>query len=147
MVSETIVREWLQKADEDYQHVLNHIEHENEFFAPFCFHCQQAAEKYLKAFLVAKNKRIPKIHQLKALLDLCMEIDPLFEKIRYDAKLLEPYYIDTRYPVSWPTGFSKEDAKEALASAKNVRNFVLAKLNRSHERRKSRPTCPIDKCF
>ena len=34
------------------------------------FHCQQAAEKYLKAFLVSRRIEFPKTHSIGRLLDL-----------------------------------------------------------------------------
>jgi HEPN domain-containing protein len=37
----------------------------------FCFHCQQAAEKMLKGFIVMQNVRPQKTHDLLELLNLC----------------------------------------------------------------------------
>jgi HEPN domain-containing protein len=41
-----------------------------------CFHCQQPAEKVLKAFLVWKAARFEKVHSLTYLLDFCEGQDP-----------------------------------------------------------------------
>lgn len=48
-----------------------------------CYHMQQAAEKYLKAFLIANNRDIKKfkIHDIDRLLAECALIDPDFEKL------------------------------------------------------------------
>jgi len=35
-----------------------------------------------------------------------------------------PFYIDTRYPVHWPTHYDKEDAVNARDSAEKVRKWI-----------------------
>lgn len=129
MVDASIIREWLEKAEEDYGFVSHVISDEETFFAPLCFHCQQAAEKHLKAFLIAKGRPLRKIHSLKALLRECSEIDGDFGQLSTDSKELDPYYIDTRYPVSWPTGFSRQDAQKAFEAAGRIRELVKTKLS------------------
>ena len=50
-----------------------------------CYHAQQAAEKYLKAFLIANDADIKlekfHIHDIDRLLVKCALIDPEFEKL------------------------------------------------------------------
>jgi HEPN domain-containing protein len=53
MVDSAIVREWLDKADGDFSFAQINLEEGKLFFAQICFHFQQAAEKYLKAYIVA----------------------------------------------------------------------------------------------
>jgi HEPN domain-containing protein len=45
MVDKEIVREWLSKANEDFEFALINLEEGKTFFAQICFHFQQAAEK------------------------------------------------------------------------------------------------------
>jgi len=49
MVDIEIVREWLAKADEDFEFARANFEEGEPFFAQICFHFQQAVEKYLKS--------------------------------------------------------------------------------------------------
>lgn len=51
------VREWLKKAEEDFAGAL-HLSRRRKKPLPdlVCFHCQQAAEKFLKAFLKTIKK-------------------------------------------------------------------------------------------
>jgi HEPN domain-containing protein len=58
-MSETYQREWVQKAEEDYQAALA-LSRLRKRPTPnaVSFHCQQCAEKYLKAFLVSKDGRV-----------------------------------------------------------------------------------------
>lgn len=51
MVDASLVTEWLTKAAEDLEFGRINLEERKNFFAQICFHFQQAAEKYLKAFI------------------------------------------------------------------------------------------------
>ena len=50
MVDREIINEWIAKADEDFEFAKINLEEEKSFYAPICFHFQQAAEKYFKAY-------------------------------------------------------------------------------------------------
>ena len=94
------------------------------FYAQVCFHFQQAAEKYLKAFIVFHNLKFSKIHDLTQLLLICSEKDPTISSFYEDCNFLTDYYIDTRYPVHWPSMVSKEEALDAQESSKRIKEFV-----------------------
>ena len=87
------------------------------------YHCQQAAEKAIKAWLVWKDIPFPKTHDLEALLKLGMPLDPGFETLMPHAHVLTPYVAEFRYPgdVSEPT---HEDALEGLRLAAEVLDFM-----------------------
>lgn len=63
----------------------------------YCFHAQQAAEKALKAILVAKGIKPPKTHNIRSLLDLMPPslIPP--EEVQ-EAAILTDYAVLSRYP-------------------------------------------------
>jgi HEPN domain-containing protein len=90
-----------------------------------CFHCQQCAEKYVKAFLTEHDIDFPRNHDLVRLLMLCLTVDESFETIRDNLRRLENYGVIIRYP-----GFTVplELAHEALEDASRVREFVKKKL-------------------
>jgi HEPN domain-containing protein len=98
------------------------------FFAQICFHLQQSAEKYLKAYIVAYELEFRKIHELPLLLKICMSSEPAFALLREDCEYLTTYYVETRYPVHWPTRFSREDTGRAIQAASRIRDFVITKL-------------------
>ncbi len=74
-----------------------------------CFHCQQAVEKHLKAFLVSRDIEVAKTHNISYLLVKCREISPQFPEfqirdlslfgvaIRYPDDLYVPTVEETRY--------------------------------------------------
>jgi HEPN domain-containing protein len=129
MVDREIIREWLTKASEDFEFAHINLEEGKNFFPQICFHFQQAAEKFLKAYIVAQELEFRKIHDLLMLLKICLEKDSSFEALRPDCEFLSPYYIDTRYPVHWPTHFTQEEARKAFQSAQRIKSSVEAKLH------------------
>ena len=94
-----------------------------------CFHCQQAAEKLLKAFLVACGREYPTTHNLFAILEKVLEFDPTAESLRQALAMLNPYSVEVRYPGdAWmPT---PDDATQARQAAQEVYDFVQSKLER-----------------
>jgi hypothetical protein len=59
MVDPVIVKEWIAKAEEDYRFAEVNLREERDFFPQICFHFQQAAEKFLKAFIKTARKPQP----------------------------------------------------------------------------------------
>jgi HEPN domain-containing protein len=114
MVDTKIVEEWISKADEDFEFAFLNLNEGKTFFAQICFHFQQASEKYLKAYIIGQELEFRKIHDLPVLLKICFSKDPSLEQLREDCEYLAPFYVDTRYPVHWPTNFSFQEAQKAL---------------------------------
>jgi HEPN domain-containing protein len=123
MAEPQLVDEWIKKAEEDYQFAASVLE-DSTFYAQICFHFHQAAEKYLKAFIVARDLEFQKIHDLMVLLKTCSMVEPSFNVIQDDCKFLNRFYIDTRYPVHWPTNYSKEEALKAKRACERVRTGI-----------------------
>jgi HEPN domain-containing protein len=124
MVDKRLIREWIEKADEDFGFACSVIE-DSSYYAQICFHFQQAAEKYLKAFIVAYELEFRKSHELLELLGICRAQDQTFASIEDECNYLNRFYIDTRYPVHWPANYDKEDALKAQKAAKNIADTVL----------------------
>ncbi len=62
------------------------------------FLCQQAVEKYMKAYLVKRGSEPEKTHDLIYLLKKCSEHNPDFMDIFTIANNLNKYAVQTRYP-------------------------------------------------
>lgn len=118
--------EWVEKAENDF-YSADVLLHAGEFPIPdsACFHCQQSAEKYLKAFLQERMVRFERTHNLIALLDLCLQHDQEFENLRADLEKLENYSVAVRYP---GVRVSAEIAHGAFVLATRIRDFVRIKL-------------------
>jgi HEPN domain-containing protein len=122
-----IAREWLEKAEEDYGFACASIE-STDYFAQVCFHFQQAAEKYLKAFIVAGSLEFRPIHNLLELLQIAGQNERRIEELQEACRFLNPFYIDTRYPVHWPAHYDKDAANKAKEQASKIRDWVKKSL-------------------
>ena len=129
MVNRKIVREWFQKADEDYGFASSVIE-DSPYYAQICFHYQQAAEKYLKAFIVFHELEFKKIHDLVVLLNSCCSKEPSLSELEKDCNFLNGFYNDTRYPVHWFTNYTKDEALKAQQAALNIANIIKKQLKK-----------------
>jgi HEPN domain-containing protein len=87
-----------------------------------CFHCQQCAEKYLKALLVFNGVHFPKTHDLRTLLELSQK-SSRFEMKWSQIVSLNRYTIEGRYPGDWEP-ISKEEVIVAIETAVSVREAV-----------------------
>jgi len=83
-----------------------------------CYHCQQAAEKCLKGFLVSRGVEFERTHDLLRIIDECIKIEESFSAIvRYCMKL-NPYSVITRYPSELE--LIDSDAESALVQARTI---------------------------
>lgn len=73
------------------------------------FFIQQSIEKYLKAFLIEKNWKLKKIHELDTLLDYAVDFDSSLEKFRVLCERATGYYFTERYPILVPSGLTEKD--------------------------------------
>ena len=126
-VRDEFVHQWLLKAEEDFNAAKSLITHEASFLSTVCFHSQQAAEKYLKAFLTYHQVEFPKTHDIDELLDLIApKASKLSESLR-DVIVLTNYGVDVRYPGDFPD-VSDSDAQQAIRMAEKVRKLILELL-------------------
>ena len=96
-----------------------------------CYHCQQFAEKYLKAFLVSKGIEPPYTHDLVKLLSLCEAENTLFNEIKQRCIVLTEYGVQPRYPDDMR--INEDDMKRALHYAEVVKVFFLEKVSELFE--------------
>ena len=118
----------IYKADNDLKVAYNelNINNSDKITDAICFHCQQAIEKYLKAFLILNKIEFKKTHNLDFLLSMCINIDKDFSILNIDD--LSSYAVEIRYPDDFYIPSVKE-AENAYKIAINVKMFILNKLN------------------
>ncbi len=125
-MSEEYLKEWVGKAEEDYEVAITLVrKRKRPTPNAVCFHCQQCAEKYLKAFLVRHQVAFPKIHDLRELRRLSVVVDPTIDLITDLLIRLAPYAVEFCYPGEDAT---VEEAKDAARAVKEIRRFVRSKL-------------------
>jgi HEPN domain-containing protein len=119
---------WVEKADHDLrnaEYVLTLAED-----CPtdtVCFHCQQCAEKYLKALLILRGISFPKTHDLVVLFNLLGGKSSLSLRI-VNVQPLNRYSLEARYPGDW-NPIDMEEAAEAVKMARGVRDAVRKLLH------------------
>lgn len=122
-----LTRQWLKVAADDLRLAELANQADPPMLSGVVYHCQQAFEKALKAFLVWHRQPVPRTHALPDLVILCDQIEPTFSTLAASAAQITPYGTAFRYPpiVVGPTDL---DALEALDAARDVKAFVLARL-------------------
>lgn len=119
-----IARQWVAKAKNDLLNADNNLQSERIPYDTVCFHCQQAAEKLLKAYLASVRRSPPVTHDLLLLLEQVLPLSPEAESLRDSLVLLMPYAVEIRYP---DDGFTPTatDATEARAAAQVVLAWLI----------------------
>ena len=121
-----LTAEWIDKAEGDLLTAQREYRARNRpNYDAVCFHAQQTAEKYLKAYLQESGGVIPRIHNLVDLVSLCIEVDPTYSILEPELRGLDGYAVRTRYPGQNAT---KEEALSTIKISKNVRLFIRKKL-------------------
>jgi len=98
-----LTREWIAKAEADFEAVEGLLSLDAPLPGPICYHCWQCAEKYLKAYLIEHSVKFPRTHDLQELQQLAINIGPDFESLAKDLYLITDYAVDVRYPGRNPT--------------------------------------------
>jgi HEPN domain-containing protein len=98
-------RDWFNKALQDVRtvEILLRAQGDAEVAG---FHLQQAAEKYLKGYLLYQGWKLERIHNLEALLNEAIQFDPDFERFRDLCEEATDFYTLERYPFFERSGIS-----------------------------------------
>jgi len=126
-----VARSWRESANQDLRIAKMLTQNEPNVA---CFHAQQAGEKALKAALVAMIDDIARTHVLTLLLDeLRAAGHSATEDILSAARVLDRYYVPTRYPdavgdVDPARFFAPADAHDAIVLTERIFAFVDALL-------------------
>ena len=122
----SLLDEWIEKAEGDYKSAVALQRRRKEPLPDtVCYHCQQCAEKYLKAYLIAQGSTPPRIHDLEELLNLCALHDATLITRLPLVQVLNPYAVLIRYPGMTATVV---EAKEAVHALRWLRTILRRKL-------------------
>jgi HEPN domain-containing protein len=121
------LQNWLYRAKEDIAVIDSLFITDPAFYAStICFHAQQAAEKFLKAFLVYHNVDFPRAHDVDFLLIECKKIDS--KDFDIDLGSLSDFGVNIRYP----DDFYIPDKEETILYrdiAHTIKKIVEKKIN------------------
>ena len=120
-------RAWLVRARNDLRGAEIDLAASPPLLGDAAFHCQQAVEKALKAFLTWHDRPFRKTHDLVELGSECVAIDPTLEPhLRHTAALTE-YAWRYRYPGE-PAGPEETEVRKALDRAHAVVTLIHERL-------------------
>ena len=122
-----LVRNWLLKAQHDNASAKKLSEGDNPYLDTAIYHCQQAAEKAIKGFLVFHDQRFEKTHDLQVLINLATSADPSVSALLDNGELLTPYATLYRYPgeILEP---EIEEFNEAIKASESIYTSIINKL-------------------
>ena len=119
-----LIKEWADKAEGDYHSALRECrarKHPNYDAAGFHAQSRQVGKKYLKAILQLKSIRFEKVHDLLALMKLCLPIVPELEMHKELLSYLNPFAVAFRYPGESAT---REEALQAVKVMKTLKPIL-----------------------
>lgn len=121
-----VTREWITKAEGDFATMERESRvRKKPNYDGVCFHAQQCAEKYINARLCEAGIPFGKIHDLVALLDKVIIVEPIWKSFRETLAYLSGYAISFRYPGEIA---DRESAIDARNRCRNFRRAARASL-------------------
>ena len=120
---------WLAKAQSDLATAKLLIKGTERYLDTGSYHCQQAAEKAIKAWLTVSEVPFVKTHSLEILVRLCIHTAPGFSRFLSHAMELTPLATEFRYPgdVFEP---SNEEAAHALSLAEELTTWIIGEFSK-----------------
>lgn len=122
-----VVRGWLSKAANDVRGAHIDLDADPPLIEDALFHCQQAAEKSLKAFLTSHDTPFKKNHDLDELGRACLERDASLGDSMRSVATLTVFAWEFRYPGDAQVP-SMHEVREYLAIANRLYTAILARL-------------------
>ena len=121
-----IAAEWVAKAEGDFAIMERECRaRKNPNYGGICFHAQQCAEKYLKARLCEADITFSKIHDLVALFEQTLVVEPAWDTFREDLAYLSDFAVTFRCPGESVDKESALDAQSRCCLFRNVARNAL----------------------
>jgi len=120
------VQSWLRKAEGDLRASEHLLTLKQEDYFASAFHAHQAAEKFLKAFLVRHQIPFRKTHDIQQILQLASRVDLSIKEELAPAATLTPFGVEFRYPGEEIADI--ETARQALEQSKIVQSSIVKRL-------------------
>jgi HEPN domain-containing protein len=121
------VASWLSILEDDLRVARLALQQDVPIVGPACFHAQQAAEKSLKALMVALDMEVPRSHDVLALVRLVSVRIPDADHLREPAAVVSAHGVSPRYPaLVAPSG--PDEARQALVCAERILTWVNAQF-------------------
>ena len=121
------IEEWLNFAKEDLDTAKALLNSEYLFNRSICYHCQQSAEKDLKAYIIYLDLPLNKTHNLIKLVDQISELDKEITPLQKAVEVLTDYIVTARYPDDSEL-ITDEESKLAFNESEKINNYIKTKI-------------------
>jgi len=121
--------DWLNRAGEDILSAGMLVQNDNCYNSA-AFHCQQAIEKAMKAYILLKSDVLPDGHNLPWLCKRAMRYDQAFSGWLAQSASLNRCYIETRYPADLPQELGFGQVMQHYRTAKEMYLFICAEVDK-----------------
>lgn len=132
-----VVSEWLRYARMDYDVALHDMSFHPLPIEIICYHCQQAAEKVLKAVLIHHGKEVPHIQDTQRLWKLAAALEPTLSPFMPQSSRLANFATITRYPKELQ--LNENDMQGALDDARAIVEAIEALYQNDGDAKNSAP--------
>lgn len=116
---------WFEQAQWDLNAAKLSIQ--NGYHEWSCFESQQAAEKAIKAVIVANGIRAPRTHKLSSLIGIVKSVDKKVQEYYFDVKTIQAFTFIARYPFLVPNEnksphnfITSKDAQKCINQAETI---------------------------
>jgi HEPN domain-containing protein len=116
-------RDWFDKAEKDVRRVAVLLADGDVEGAGL--HLQQAAEKYLKGYLLSKGWSLKYTHDLEVLLNEAMTHDERFQTYLDACIMVREFYVEERYPFIGSPPPARREFEEAMGAIQAMIALIL----------------------
>jgi HEPN domain-containing protein len=135
MDNELDVNDWISSAQEDLDGIA--LTSQVPLLANTCYHCGQAVEKMLKAYIIAKTNELTKTHDLVSLVTKCERSSPDFGKLKNTCAEISTFST-IRYPPK--KDLTKQEMEETIKNTHEIVDFTMSKLKELGYDKTQQPT-------
>jgi HEPN domain-containing protein len=118
---------WLHRTSQDMRAAAHGLKAEPPLLGDVAFHCQQACEKALRAFLIWHGIPFRETHDLAEIGEACVELDSSLADLVKQAAPLSGYVWVYRYP-GGPENPSPEETIDALNITHSLTQAIIERL-------------------
>jgi HEPN domain-containing protein len=112
-------RDWFKHGESDLLSA-NILVKNNGPAENVAFSLQQAAEKYLKGYLLSKGWKLKRIHDLEVLVSEAITHNKRFESFLDYARVISGVYVESRYPSGPPREYSVDQVSDWLIQTERL---------------------------
>ena len=116
--------DWFEKAQREMRRVEVLLADDDIEGAGF--HLQQAAEKYLKGYLLGRGWKLRRTHDVEVLLNEALAYDERFEDYLDVGILIREFYVEVRYPFIGSQPPARRELEQALCTVREMIAIIMA---------------------